>query len=450
MKNKLIYDIKDSPKTLKEWLLYSFQQVLSILTASVLICSICGTDVAAGLVGAGVATLVFLVLTGFKTPLFFSNSGSTCAAVITALAIGHDYTGVVLGGLTICLMNVIAGLITKKIGSGWVDKVLPPIVAGTIVVIIGATLAFFTPTYALVNGAYSTIGVVVALFTMIVTVCTMHYAKGMLSTLPFLVGVGAGYVLAIILTLLGVEQLVDFNALANMSLFIKPDFAFMHIDFKTFDWSTLPTIMLMFAAVNLANLGEHISDVITCSKVTGHDLPKEVGLHKTFIGDGVADLVGCIIAGQPTTTYGESLSTIVVSKVASTKVIACAALMTILLGFFGPLNAVIVSMPNCVFAGVAVVAYGCIAFSGLKVLQHVDLDKTKNMVIFATMLSIGVGGIALTLGSFTFEGIALAMIVGLVLNLLLKEDDAEFNWIFPKKTEHRKQRGRTAPNRKKK
>lgn len=420
--NKLIYGIKDTPKTVKELLLYSLQQVLSILTASVLICSICGTDIAAGLVGAGVATIIFLILTGFNAPMFFSNSGSTCAAVITTLAIGHDYTGVVIGGIVICLMNAIAALITKKVGPSWVDKLLPPIVSGTVVLIIGATLAFFIPTYAQVGGAYSVVGVLVALATMVITALVMHYGKGIWVTLPFLCGVAGGYVIAIILTVLGIAPLVDFSLFTNMTLFIKPDFAFMHVDFASFDWSTLPTIILVFGAVNLANMGEHISDILTCSSIVGEDLTKTVGLHKTFLGDGVADLVGTIIAGQPTTTYGESLSAIVASRVASTKVILTAAIMTILLGFCGPFNAVIVSMPNCVFAGVACCAYGCIAFSGLKVLQKVDLNKSKNMIIFATMLSVGIGGIAIRAGNFTLEGIALSMIVGLILNLLLKEN----------------------------
>lgn len=419
--NKLLYGITEAPETPKEWILYALQQVLSILTASVLICTICGTNVAAGLVGAGVATIVFLILTGFKAPLFFSNSGSTCAAVITTLAIGHDYTGVLIGGITICIMNSIAALVTKKIGPGWVDKLLPPIVSGSIVLIIGATLSFFIPTYALVNGEYSVAGVIVAIITMIITAIVMHYGKGMWSTLPFLCGAVGGYILAIILTLLGIAPLVDFSLFSKMSLFIKPDFAFLHINFKDFDWSTLPTIILLFGAVNLANMGEHISDIITCSKIVDEDLTKTVGLHKTFFGDGVADLVGTIIAGQPTTTYGESLSTIVVSKVASTKVICLAAIMTIMLGFFGPFNALIVSMPNCVFAGVACCAYGCIAYSGLKVLQQVDLSKSKNMVIFATMLCIGVGGLAISLGNFKLETIAFAMIVGLFLNLILKD-----------------------------
>ena len=411
--NNLIYKITDSPKTIKEYLLYGAQQCISILTATILISSICKTNVAAGLVGAGCATIVFQILTNFKAPLFFSNSGSTCAAVILALSIGHDYTGVILGGITICIMNTIAALITKKIGSSWVNKLLPPHVAGTIVLIIGLNLAGFCTTYIGMGGDKELIGMIVAFITMIITVLCMYYCKGMLSTLPFLLGMAGGYIVSIMF------GLVDFSIFKDMHLIIKPDFAFLHCDFINFDWSLALQIILAFAAVNLANIGEHISDVLAVSSVVDEDLTKTVGLHKTFFGDGVADLVGTVIGGQPTTTYSESLSTIAVSRVASTRIIATAAVMTILLGFFGPFNALVLSIPMPVFGGVALVAYGCIAFSGVKVLHKVDLS-TKNMIIIAVMLTTGVSGIAFNIGNFSLTTIALSMITGLVLNLILK------------------------------
>lgn len=413
--NRLIYRIEDSPKTLKEYLLYGAQQCLSILTATILISTICGTNVAAGFVGAGVATVTFLILTKFKAPLFFSNSGSTCAAVITALALGHDYTGVILGGVTICIMNTLAAVVTKKVGSSWVDKLLPPVVAGTIVTIIGLNLAGFCATYVGMGNEGELTRVFVAFCTMLITVCTMHYSKGMLKTLPFLIGALGGYLLAVIF------GLVDFSVFKEMKLFTLPDFAFMHVNFKEFDWATLPTIIITFGAVNLANLGEHISDILAVSSVVDEDLTKKVGLHKTFLGDGIADLVGTIIGGQPTTTYSESLSTIAVSRVASTKVILVAAIMTILLGFFGPLQTFIMSIPNCVFGGIALVAYGMIASSGIRILTTVDYSKQKNVIITATMLTIGVSGVAFNIGQFTLGAIALAMVSGLIINLVLKD-----------------------------
>jgi len=413
--DKLIYRIEDSPKSIKEYLLYGAQQCLSILTATILISTICGTNVSAGFVGAGVATITFLILTGFKAPLFFSNSGSTCAAVITALAIGHDYTGVILGGITVCLMNTVAALITKRVGSDWVNKLLPPVVSGNIVTIIGLNLAGFCATYVGMGNEGELIRVFIAFCTMLITVLTMHYSKGMLKTLPFLIGALGGYLLSLIF------GLVDFSVFNNLKLITLPDFAFLHVDFKEFDWLTLPTIIITFGAVNLANLGEHISDILAVSSIVDEDLTKSVGLHKTFFGDGVADLVGTLIGGQPTTTYSESLSTIAVSKVASTKVILVAALMTILLGFFGPLQVFILSIPNCVFGGIALVAYGMIAASGIKILNTVNYNHQKNVIITAAMLTIGVSGVAFNIGQFTLGTIALSMISGLIINLLLKD-----------------------------
>jgi len=414
----LIYKTNESPKTVKELLLYSFQQTLSILTATILISTICGTDVPAGLVGAGLATLVFHWYTKNSVPLFFSNSGSTCAAVITAMSLTGDYTGVIIGGVTALLMNFCAGLLCKKFGTKWVNKLLPPIVSGTIVLVIGLNLASFCPTYASVNGEYSLVGVIVALTTMTITVITMHYVKGRLSTLPFLVGAISGYVLCIIITLLRIAPLVDFNLFTNMKLFILPNFAFMNISSKI-DIPTLLTIIITFSAVNLANIGEHISDVLAVSSVVDEDYTNK--LSDTFMGDGLADLIGCIVGGQPTTTYSESLSTISVSKVASIKVIKTAAIITILLGFFGPFNTLIVSMPSCIFAGISLVAYGCIAFAGIRTLHSVKLTK-KNMIIFAVMTTVGVSGIPIIIGKFTLDKIALSMIVGLIMNLILKEE----------------------------
>lgn len=257
--------------------------------------------------------------------------------------------------------------------------------------------------------------VIVAFCTMLITVCTMHYSKGMLKTLPFLVGALGGYLISIIF------GLVDFSVFKDISLITLPDFAFKHIDFKLFDWATLPTIIVTFGAVNLANLGEHISDILAVSTVVREDLTEKVGLHKTFLGDGIADLIGTFIGGQPTTTYSESLSTIAVSRVASTKVILVSAVMTVLLGFFGPLQTLIISIPDCVFGGIALVAYGMIAASGVRILTTVDFNKQRNVIITATMLTIGVSGVAFNIGQFTLGAIALAMVSGLVINLLLKE-----------------------------
>ncbi len=423
----MIYGIDDLPKTLKEWLLYAFQQCLSILTATILISTICGTSVSAGLVGGGLATLTFLILTGFKCPLFISNSGATVTAVIGTAALTSNLeencTGVVLGGAVIFLMNAICAFAIQKIGTGWVNKVFPPIVVGTAILIIGVNLMGFIPTYVQLNGAYSLIGIGIALFTMFCTTLYNHYGKGLVPTLSFLLGVATAYVLCFILTITKVAPLVDFEAFKGVGPFSIPDFSFFHLDFKGFDWSKFPNIMLMYICVNISAVSEHIGDILTASKITGEDLINTVGLHRTLFADGAADLMGCLIGSQPTTTYGESLATIAVSRVASTRVIGIAAIMTAMLGFIGPFNALIVGMPNCIFGGISMVAYGYIALSGLKTLaqSNINYDNSKNMLIFAVMLSLGTSGVSFTLGSFTLGGVSLAIVVGILLNIILKE-----------------------------
>ena len=420
------YGINDKPATIKEWLLYAFQQCLSILTATILIATICGTSVPAGLVAGGMSTLVFLCITGFKCPLFISNSGATVSAVIGTAALSksveENCTGVVLGGLVICLMNAICALIIKKIGTSWVDKVFPPIIVGTAIMIIGINLMGFIPTYVQVNGAYSLLGIGMALFTMLCTVLYNHYGRGLVPTLSFLLGIGTAYVVASILTITGVAPLVNFEAFKNVPLFSVPDFSFLHLDFNNYNWSQLPNIILMYLCVNISAVSEHIGDILTASEITNEKLIDTVGLHRTLFADGMADLTGCLIGSQPTTTYGESLATIAVSKVASTRVIGVAALMTILLGFIGPFNALIVGMPNCLFGGISMVAYGYIALSGLKVLAHsnIDYDKSKNMLIFAVMLSLGTSGLSISVGGFNMNGVSLAIVIGILLNIVLR------------------------------
>ena len=278
----MIYNISDKPRTIKEYLLYGVQQMLSILTATLLISTICGTNIAAGLVAGGMSTIVFLCITGFKVPLFISNSGATVSAVLGVLAltetVEQNCTGVVIGGLTICVMNAVFALLIKKLGTGWVDKVLPPVLVGTIIMAIGINLMGFIPTYVQINGAYSLLGVGLALFTMICTALYNHYGKGLVPTLSFLLGIGTSYVLCIILSLFGVH-LIDFSQFAGIGLFSMPDLSFLHINFATFNWSTLPQIILLFVCVNAGAITEHIGDLLTCEQITGEKIIDTVGMY---------------------------------------------------------------------------------------------------------------------------------------------------------------------------
>ena len=426
MNTSLKYGISDKPETIKELLLYGLQNMLSILTATILISTICGTSVPAGLVAGGMSTITFLCLTGFKVPLFFSNSGATVSAVLGALALSSSVeescTAVVIGGFTICVMNFIFSRLIKCLGSDWIKKVLPDILVGTIILGIGINLMKFIPTYMQVNGSYSLIGIGFGMLTMVITALLNHYGKGLVPTLSFLLGLFITYLITIALTLLGIYPLVDLSQFTITGLFSVPDFSFMHLNFKDFNWSLVPQIMILFACVNVGAVAESIGDILTCSQITETDLVNEVGVHRTMAADGVADLVGCLIGSQPTTTYGESLATIAVSKVASTRVIFTAAVMTCLLGFIQPFNVAIVNMPSFLFGGISILAYSFISLSGIKVLAHnnIDFDNSKNVIIFACALALSVSGLSIDIGTFSLSGVSIGVIVGILMNFILK------------------------------
>lgn len=422
----LIYGVKDKPKTLKEWIGYTAQFVFSVLTATILISVITGTNVAAGMVSAGLCTIFFLCVTGFKIPVCLSNSGNTVAAVVAALALSgpleKNFAGVILGGIVVAIVYCLAALGIKKFGSKWLINLMPPIVSSTLVIIIGATLSFFAVSYAQINGQYSLLGVGIAFFVALLTAIIAHYGKGIIKRLPFLLGLLGGYILCIILTLCGVPGLMNFSAMKFTSLFSIPDFAFFHVNFNTFNWNYLPQIILVWSLYAISGLGEHISDITATSTIVGENYI-ETSLHKTLIGDGIGSALGTIIAGPTNCTYSEYCSTIAVSKVASTAVTLTTALTLILFGFFTPFNVILSSISNVCFAGTSLCAYGAIAYAGLRnlIASPIDWSNNKNLMIFAIMITVGISGIAISQGALNLSGIPLAMLTGIILNIFLKD-----------------------------
>ena len=419
----LIYGINDKPKTAKEWILYPIQQVFAVLTATLLIANICGTPLDAGVAAAGIGTLVYLILTKFKSPMFVSNAGGTVSGVIAALAMsGGNYITVIIGGLITALVYTAIALAIKIAGVDWLNKLLKNTVIGAIIMVIGINLSKFSVTYAQVNGAYSTWGVVIALFTMFVTAITAHYGKGFIKTIPFLIGLSAGYALSIILTLCG-KPIIDFSVFNNLKLFSMPKFAFLNASTAGFQWSWIPQLLIIWIPLDLVLILEHIGDHKSLSAIIDTDLIKTPGLYRTLLGDGCASFFGTIIGGEPNTSYGESLSCTAVSRVGSSYVIAAAAVVMILASFFRPLMAIFESIPNCVFAGISLIAYGYIAFSGLNTLlnSNINYNNTSNVITVATILTIGIGGLSLNVGPFSFSGVSLAMVVGIILSLILKD-----------------------------
>lgn len=427
MNNGMIYGVSDKPKRIGEWIGYIAQYFFCVLPATMLISRICGTSIAAGLVSAGMGTLVFLAITKMRCAMVTSNSGATVSAIVGTMALGKTVdagmTGVIIGGAIMMIIYAIAALLVKKFGTNWLNKLMPPVVSGSTIIVIGASLTLFIPAYAQVNGEFSYWGLAICFITMLIAALAGHYLKGVWKTLPFLIAIVIGDILAILVTLFHWAPLVDFAAMAPKSILSIPDFAFLHINFATFNWASLPQILLMFGLVSLSAMTEHVADVTTAGKVAGQDYVTNPGLHRTLLGDGISSFTGALTGTQMTTTYSEYTGTMAVSRVASAWVTLGTALTLIGFAFITPFTNFLASLPNCIIAGISILAYGAIANTGVRTLidSKVDFAQNRNLFIFAGMFSAGISGLAFPItNNFSVSGIVLAMLTGILLNLILR------------------------------
>ena len=418
--NKLIlYDINETPP-LGKLLLFGLQMMLSVFVATVLIAKICGVAVSGALFGAGLATFAYLFVTGWKSPMFISNSGAFVAPVMMALAVG-GYSAVAVGGLTTCVIYCLFGFLFSRIPVESIYKVFPKALIGAVTMVIGITLMGFIGTYVQIGGETNIWGIMIALFTAIVIAVTSHYAKGMAKILPFLIGSLAGYAVAVILSIAGIIQIVDFSVFRNLKLFTFPDLALTHWTFgNILDY--LP-IVPIYIAFTVSAMMECLSDHAALGGIIGKDLYKNPGIGRIFAGEGVANLLSSAFGGLGACSYGEGVACVGFSRVASTVVVGTAALMLALLAFLSPIQAFIASIPSCVFGGAALILYGYIACSGVKMLQQTDLNNQKNLIMVSSVLSLGISGLAVGGADFALSGTALALVFGIVLNIILKEKD---------------------------
>ena len=413
MPNNMVYDIQDKPPFGKI-LLFGIQMVLSVFVATVLIANICGVATSGALIGAALSTLSYILITKGKSPMFLSNSGAFVAPVLFALGIG-GYTGVAIGGLTACIVYCILGAIFIKIPYQSIYRVFPPSLIGAVTTVIGINLMGFISGYVGETGQW---GIIVALVTTASIALISHYAKGIMRILPFLLGILIGYIVAVILTLTEVCNLVDFSVFNNLKFIQAPDFAFMH--WENIEWNIVVPIIITFIAYTISACMEALSDHAALGGIIGVDLYANPGLGKIFFGEGVGNLVSACFGGLGSCSYGESVATIGFSRVASVYVTITAAIMLALLGFIAPIQAFIASIPSCVFAGAAIILYGFIACSGIKMLQKVNLNIQKNLIIVSAVLSLGISGLVVGGSVISFSATALALITGIVLNLILK------------------------------
>ena len=470
-KTNLIYDVEDKPSWGRT-IVFALQQLLAIMAATIAVPMIVGNGMStsAALFGAGVGTIVYLLFTKSKSPVFLGSSfaflGSMFAAFAGAASLSIGFIGLIIGAVFAGLVYVILALVCKFCGTNWVSKLMPAVVIGPTVAIIGLSLSGnavanvfgygSVDAFAASGGVidwHVLICIVVGLVTLLTVIITSVFSKpkGFLKLIPFVVGIGVGYLLALAFTGLGHAldkeslKIIDFSIFTNAGWdkFVGgwlPDFTFIKAigafndgsDFSNFG-PYIGTIAVAYIPVAFVVFAEHIADHKNLSSIIGRDLLEEPGLHRTLLGDGVGSIAGAFFGGACNTTYGESVGCVAISGNASIRTIWATAFMAIILSFFLPFSTLLASIPTPVMGGVCIALYGFIAVSGLKMLQGVDLGDNKNLFVVSTILIAGVGGFAMTFvlpnaaGSITLTEVACALILGIIVNVIvrLKKDDGD-------------------------
>lgn len=480
---KLIYGVNDKPK-FGQLLIFAIQQLLAIMAATLVVPVIIGHNMspAAALFGAGVGTLVYILFTQAKSPVFLGSSfaflGSMAAAFAGGVSMAVGYLGLIIGAAFAGLVYVIIAIAVKIAGVNWLNKLMPPVVIGPTVAIIGLSLAGNAIGDLQVGGVTKevtewTIGatdnviqtiesvsaegetilltqitnnvpvanvlicVLIGLITLIVTILCSTYGKKMARLIPFVIGILAGYCLATIFTVIGNAANIDSLKIINFGIFsdlVKdgvglgtflqlPDFTFLTAlgGFSEISGEYIAKIAVAYVPVAFVVFAEHVADHKNISSIIEKDLLEDPGLHRTLLGDGIGSFAGAIFGGCPNTTYGESIGCVAITKNASVVTILAAAIGAILISFLSPFVAFVNSIPKCVMGGVCMALYGFIAVSGLKMLKNVDLEQNRNLFAASVILIAGIGGLTLTFGQITITSVACALILGIIVNLLVSK-----------------------------
>jgi len=403
-----------------------------------------GMSQSAALLGAGVGTIVYQLFTKFRSPVFLGSSfafiGPMAAAFGGAVSASAGFAGLILGAVFAGLVYVIIAAVVKLVGVNWINKLMPPVVIGPTVALIGLSLAgaavndvfsygekttFGTSSYFIMNST-TWASLVCALVTLLVVIIASTYGKKMTKLIPFIFGILAGYVVAVIFTVCGIP-VVDFTLFQNMQIFAVPQFTFLEAlkGVKDINLSYIATVVVAYVPVAFVVFAEHLADHKNLSSIIGEDLLENPGLHRTLLGDGIGSIAGAIFGGCPNTTYGESVGCVAITRNASVITITTAAVMCIVISFFGPFVAFLDSIPGCVMGGVCITLYGFIAVSGLKMIQKVDLNQNKNLFVVAAILIPGIGGMAMDINHVYISNIACALILGIIINVILSKAKEE-------------------------
>ena len=450
---KMVFNVNDRPK-FGQLIVFAIQQLLAIMAATIAVPAIVGNGMtaSAALFGAGIGTIVYQLFTKFKSPVFLGSSfafiGSMLAAFAGATSMSLGFLGLIIGALCAGLVYVVIAIVVKFAGVKWINKLMPPVVIGPTVALIGLSLAgaavkdVFSYGPQDGNGAFVMttniwISFICAIVTLLVVVLCSTYGKKMARLIPFIIGILAGYAVALIFTVIGtvtgnanliVIDFAPFLALAEGGVSLKTFFAVPEFTFltaiqgaKEFSWSYVATVAVAYVPVAFVVFAEHIADHKNLSSIIESDLLEEPGLHRTLLGDGVGSVAGAIFGGCPNTTYGESVGCVAITKNASVVTIVTTAILSVIVSFISPFVAFLDSIPGCVMGGVCITLYGFIAVSGLKMIQKVDLEDNANLFTTSVILICGIGGMAFAIGKVTITAIASALILGIITNIVLSK-----------------------------
>ena len=418
MSNKrrdVVLDVNERPG-FGQWVGLSIQHMFSMFGSTVLVPILVGLNPGIALFSSGVGTLMYILITKGKIPAYMGSSFSFIVPMI-ALMKTVGYPGIAQGTIAVGCVYLVVSLVVSMIGSDWIDRLLPPVIVGPIIMVIGLSLAGTAAKDATINAAghYDLKFFVVALLTLLVTIAFNMFMKGFLGLIPILLGIVVGYVIAVLF------GIVDFTPVLHAHWLSLPAFQIPFVNYKPkLYWGAI----LSMAPIAFVTMTEHMGHIMVLNQLTERNFFKDPGLNHTLAGDGTASIIAGFVGGPPVTSYGENIGVLAITKVHSVYVLAGAALFAIIFGFIGKLSALIETIPKPVIGGISFLLFGVIASSGLRVLidNRVDFDKKQNLMIASVILVIGIGNAYLQLGQYQFSGLAVAAVLGIILNLILPKE----------------------------
>ncbi|MBS4460324.1 uracil-xanthine permease [Lactococcus petauri] len=421
----MLLKVDEKPKG-GQWFGLSFQHLFAMFGSTVLVPILVGIDPAIALLSSGLGTLAHMSVTRFKVPAYMGSSFAYIGAMQLLMKQG-GMPAIAQGALTGGLVYLLVAIIVRFAGQGWIDRVLPPIVVGPIVMVIGLSLApvaindsMYTNPGAMTG--YSLPFLAISMITVMAIVIFSIYGKGFLSVVPILLGIVTGYIAAIIIGKVTGQSIVDFSNVSQASWLSLPT---MEIPFLSYKWAFYPSAILTMAPIAFVTMTEHFGHIMVLNSLTGKDYFKEPGLDRTLAGDGVAQVIASFIGAPPVTSYGENIGVMAITKIHSIYVIAGAAVLAVVVSFIGKLTALLTSIPSPVIGGASIALFGVIAASGLKIIveNKINFDIKRNLLISSVVLVIGIGGMVLDITqNLQISSVAIATIIGIVLNLVLPEE----------------------------